>query len=60
MLSQGLNKIELLPCNPHTSHYYLALGKSFDELKFKAPDKGKLNEIITVFENKGIKARVVV
>ncbi|HEX3027753.1 MAG TPA: glycyl-radical enzyme activating protein [Clostridia bacterium] len=60
MLSQGLNKIELLPCNPHTGHYYLAMGKSFDELMFRAPEQDKLNEIIKAFENKGIKARVVI
>ncbi|MDP4182126.1 MAG: glycyl-radical enzyme activating protein [Bacillota bacterium] len=59
MLSLGLKEIELLPYNPNTAHYYLAMGKDFDEQKFKLPSQNRLQEIMKIFEEKGINKKII-
>jgi len=60
MLSYGLNTIELLPYNPYTGHYYLAMGKSSDEQKFRIPDQNRLQDIVKIFEGKGIRRKLLI
>lgn len=59
MLSLALKEIELLPYNPHTGHYYLAMGKDFNEHEFKLPAPNKLQDIVRVFEHKGINKKIL-
>jgi len=59
MVSLGLKKIELLPFNPFTSHYYKALGKTFDLIKFTAEKEVLLDEIIGIFTEGKIDVKLV-
>jgi pyruvate formate lyase activating enzyme len=59
MLEQSLNTIELLPYNPHTGHYYKAMGKEFDEKEFKLPSEDKLSNIINILKDKGLNVKVL-
>ncbi len=60
MLSYGLNTIELLPYNPYTGHYYLAMGKGFDEQKFEILDQNRHQDIVKIFEGKGIRGKLLI
>ncbi|WP_010680979.1 glycyl-radical enzyme activating protein [Acetivibrio cellulolyticus] len=60
MLSHSLNTIELLPYNPHTGHYYKAMGKDFDEQKFKLPSEDILKNIVNILKLKGINIKLLV
>ena len=59
MQENGLSEIELLPWNPHSAHYYHALGKRYPFSRIRPPGKAKLTKVERFFEGRGIRSRVV-
>jgi glycyl-radical enzyme activating protein len=59
MVSLNLKKIELLPFNRYTSHYYKALGKQFELERFSSVEGLRMDEIIRIFTDSKVEIRVI-
>lgn len=60
MSETGITELEILPCNPNTSHYYRLSGIAYSfEPETMIPDKKQLQDICTYFSKEGFEVRSV-
>ena len=59
MVANGLSELELLPLNPHSSHYYRAMGRPYPLGDVVPPSDTELSQVSAYFGSRGLQARIV-